>query len=238
MNIFDIIIILLLIMFTLMGFKRGVIKEGISLIGIIFVFIISFSLKGYLGNVLCKYLPFFNFSGNLEGMTSLNILLYQLIGFFLIYGILFSIYQIILKASNIIQKLFDFTIVFILPSKILGACIAFLSGIITIFMVLLVLLIPLHNNEMFINSNLVNQIIYKTPILSSNTKNISDSMNEVYALGEKVSTKKISVNDANLQTIDIMLKYKIVDTKTIEQLVVLNKLDDIENINTVLNKYK
>ena len=59
-NILDVAIILILIMFAIIGFKRGAIKEIVSLVGIIAVFIVSFSLKGILGNILCKWLPFFD----------------------------------------------------------------------------------------------------------------------------------------------------------------------------------
>lgn len=237
MNIFDIIIILLLIMFAIVGFKKGVIEEVVSLVGIILVFVISFYLKGYVGNFLCKYLPFFNFSSNLKGMVTLNILLYQLIGFFIVYGILFGIYQIILKVSGIIQKLLNLTIIFILPSKILGAVVALISGYITLFIILLTLYIPLHNNELFAGSNMVNKIIYETPILSKKTSNISTSITEIYDLTDAVGNNKISINDANLKALDIMLKHKVVDKKTVEQLIVLDKLKDVHNIDSIVNKY-
>ena len=56
MNIFDIGIILVLIMFLIVGIKRGVIKEAVSLVAIILVFVLSFSLKGIIGNIyVCYY---------------------------------------------------------------------------------------------------------------------------------------------------------------------------------------
>ena len=174
MNIFDIGIILILIMCAITGFKKGVIKETVSLVGIILVFVIAFLLKGYLGNVLCKYLPFFNFTGNLKGVVTLNILMYQLIAFFILYSILISIYAIILKVSGIIQKLVNMTIVLILPSKIGGAIVSFISGYIVMFVVLLTLAIPLKNSDLFMESNMVNKILYNTPILSSSTSNINN----------------------------------------------------------------
>ena len=78
MSILDVIIILIILMFGAVGYKKGVIKEGVSLIGTILVFIISYMFKGVIGNELCKFLPFFNFSGKLEGLVSLNIIIYQL----------------------------------------------------------------------------------------------------------------------------------------------------------------
>lgn len=237
MNIIDIAIILILIMFGIVGLKKGVIKEVVSLIGIIVVFIIAFALKGYLGNILCKYLPFFNFSGNLKGVVTLNILMYQLIAFFMIYSILFSIYAIVLKVSGIIQKIVNMTVILILPSKILGFIVAFIEGYIIMFVVLLTLVIPLKSSDLFTNSMMVNKIVYETPILSSSTKNIGDSISEIYELGEDLSNGEITTNEANLKTLDIMLKHKVVSKKTVDQLVVLDKLNSVKNINSVLNKY-
>ena len=56
LNIFDVGIILLLIMFLIVGFKNGVIREAFALIGIIAVFILSFVFKGLLGNLMVMYL--------------------------------------------------------------------------------------------------------------------------------------------------------------------------------------
>ena len=152
MNILDIVIALVLIMSAIIGFKRGAIKEVVSLVGIIIVFILAFSLKGVLGNVLCKWLPFFNFAGNLEGVTVLNILLYQLIAFLIIYSLLFSVYMIVVKISGVVQKLVHMTIILWLPSKLIGAVVAFITGYVMVFVVLLALLIPLKDTDIFKNS--------------------------------------------------------------------------------------
>ena len=49
--------------------------------------------------------------------------------------------------------------------------------------------------------------------------------------------KKITINEANLKIVDLMLKHKVVSKKTIEQLIVLDKLDEIKNLDKVLKKY-
>ena len=63
MNFLDIMILFLLFSFFLIGFKRGVIREVVSLLGIIIVFIASYLLKDYVGNYLCLYAPFIHFHG-------------------------------------------------------------------------------------------------------------------------------------------------------------------------------
>lgn len=238
MNILDVAIVLGLAMSATIGFKRGAIKEIVSLIGIIVVFIIAFSFKGVLGNVLCKWLPFFNFADNLEGVTVLNILLYQLIAFIIIYSLLFSIYMIVVKISGIVQKIVHMTIILWLPSKLIGAVVAFVTGYVMVFVVLLALLIPLKDTSVFTESRLANFIVYKSPILASSSKNISTSINEVYKLGEDLSLGNISKNEANVKTMDVLLKYKVVSPKTARQLIVLDKLDGISGLEDVIAKYE
>lgn len=238
MNILDIVIALVLIMSAIIGFKRGAIKEVVSLVGIIIVFILAFSLKGVLGNVLCKWLPFFNFAGNLEGVTVLNILLYQLIAFLIIYSLLFSVYMIVVKISGVVQKIVHMTIVLWLPSKLIGAVVAFITGYVMVFVVLLALLIPLKDTDIFKNSKFANYIVYDTPILASSSENISTSINEIYELGEDLSKGDISKNEANVKTMDILLKYKVVSAETARELVVLDKLDDISGLDKVIEKYE
>lgn len=234
----DIAIIATILMFAVVGMKNGFLKEIISLVGVVIVFILSFIFKEQLGNFLCKILPFFTFAGfHVEGLVTLNILIYQLVAFFFIFGVLFSIYTLVLKFTGIIQKVIDKTIVFLLPSKIGGLIVGAIEGYILTFVVLMVLTIPLKNVAMFKNSYVLNLMINKTPIISKYTKNLVTIIDDTYILVDGVSDKEMAINEANLKMLDGMLKYKIVSKKTIEQLVVLDKLNTVKNIDEVINKY-
>ena len=240
MTAIDIVILLLLIMFGVVGWKQGIIKEAVQLIGMIIILVIAFMFKGELGNIFCKWLPFFNFNGSpLEGMTTLNILLYQVLGFVIIFTVLYAIYTIILKLSGVFQKILDWTIILLIPSKIGGLIIGLLEGYILLFVLLLIITgLPANYTSNFTNSNLVQTIVYKTPILSSASKDVTNSMKDIYVLVDEVAQKKITTNDANLKTVDIMLKYDLVTPKTVEQLVILDKLKGIKGIESVIEKYK
>ena len=240
MTAIDIVIILLLIMFGVVGWKQGIIKEAVQLIGMIIILVIAFMFKGELGNIFCKWLPFFNFNGSpLEGMTTLNILLYQVLGFVIIFTVLYAIYTIILKLSGVFQKILDWTIILLIPSKIGGLIIGLLEGYILLFVLLLIITgLPANYTSNFTNSNLVQTIVYKTPILSSASKDVTNSMKDIYVLVDEVAQKKITTNEANLKTVDIMLKYDLVTPKTVEQLVILDKLKGIKGIDSVIEKYK
>lgn len=236
----DIVILLLLVMFGVVGWKQGIIKEAVQLVGMIIILVIAFMFKGELGNIFCKWLPFFNFNGSpIEGMTTLNILLYQVLGFVIIFTVLYAIYTIILKLSGVFQKILDWTIILLIPSKIGGLIIGLLEGYILLFVLLLIITgLPASYTSNFTNSNLVQTIVYKTPILSSASKDVTSSMKDIYELVDEVTQKKITTNEANLKTVDIMLKYDLVTPKTVEQLVVLDKLKGIKGINKVIDKYK
>ena len=236
MNLLDIAIIFILVMFAIVGFKRGIIRELASVIGIIIVFILSYTFKGFLGDFLCTTLPFFKFNGVIEGYTSINLLFYQIIAFIILFGLFLSIYEIVLKISNVLQKLVNLTLVFIIPSKILGAILSVIEGVVIIFVVLLFLMIPLKDNDLFKGSSLASKIIYETPILSNSTREITDTMAEIVEIEEGIDEETLSIDEANLKTIEMMLRYKVVSKNTVEKLIDKKKLV-VPNIETVLNKY-
>jgi len=222
--IIDIIIVLMLVMFTIGGLKKGIIKSGISLIGLVIVYLISFSFKGVIGDVLCRYLPFFNLEGNYNGLTSINILIYQLIGFFIIFSLLLTIYYMILKLANIVDLAANATIILIIPLKILGAIFGFIGGYIVLFICIVVLMVPLHDVEFFTSSKLVNHIAYKSPLLTKYVSPVIDVIEESCELGENIGNNKITKKEANEKILDIMIENKIVDKKLVDELIDSGKL--------------
>lgn len=238
MNIFDIGILVILIMFFIVGWKKGVIKETVSLVGLIVIFVVAFTFKEEIGNVLCKYLPFFTFEGNIKDLVSLNILIYQMIGFIVIYSVLYAVYQIILKISGISQKIVNWTLILALPSKLAGAIIGLVEGYLIVSALLLVAIVPLKDHELIRESKLTNFVVYKTPIISNYTSNITDTVTDTYKLVDDLVSKKLTTNEANLQIIDTMIEYDVVSKKTVEQLVVLDKLKEVKGLDKVLDKHK
>ena len=148
-----------------------------------------------------------------------------------------GLYRLLLKLSNGLQKIVNYTIILIIPSKILGAIIGFIEGWINIFIILLVLLIPLKDFDHFIDSKVNNFILFNTPVLSDTVKPFTKGAKEIYKTTSKIALKEIEINEANLESIDIMLKYKLVNKETIEKLVKSNKLENVENIESILSKY-
>ena len=222
MNIYDVGIVLFLILGFIIGFKHGVIRQLVSLIGIIIIFIIAFLTKGIIGNFLCTHLPFFNFIGPLEGLTTLNIIIYQLIAFLLIFIILLFIFFIIVKVSKVLEKVVDLTIILWLPSKLLGGLVCLLETYILIFILLVFLSVPLSTQDVFKESKLVNKILYETPLISDSK--ITKSIKKTTVLVNKISKNNISKESANKEILIILIENKIVDIDTINTLNDQNKL--------------
>ena len=236
MTLLDLVLLIILLMFAIAGFKRGVIKELASVIGLVIVFILSFMLKGILGDILCTFMPFFNFGGIIKGLTALNVLMYHMIAFIILFGLFLVIYELIVGVSKIIQHLVNLTLVLIIPSKILGGIVGIIEGYIFMFAVVLLIMIPCKNEPIYNESKLVYAMQNQTPVLSDLTKNFTNTVEEIYELGSSVLDKTLTTDEANLKTVDVMLKYKVADKNTIDKLVMIHKLE-IPNIESVLNNY-
>ena len=121
MNLMDVVCILIILLFTVWGFKRGVIKSIVQLVGTCTVLVLAFVFKDFIANLLMDFLPFYNFGGVFNGISSINILIYELIAFILLFVIFYCILSIIVNLAGIVEKLLKLTIILAIPSKILGA---------------------------------------------------------------------------------------------------------------------
>lgn len=222
MNIIDVVIVLLIILSFINGYKRGVLKEAVMLCGTIVIYVVSFLLKDKLGLILCKILPFFN----LDGLVSLNILIYQLIAFFLIASFLFSIFGIVLKVTGVLQKLVNMTIILTIPSKILGGILGLIEGYIVIFALLIILSVPFKNIDIFKNSNLNNKIITSSPILSSTLGNLDDLIIDIYDIKIDKDQDNDKMND---KILDMYIDYNVISREDLDSIIKSEKLDKAKN---------
>ena len=192
------------------------------LCGTIVIYIVSFLLKDKLGLILCKILPFFN----LDGLVSLNILIYQLIAFFLIASFLFSIFGIVLKVTGVLQKLVNMTIILTIPSKILGGILGLIEGYIVIFALLIILSVPFKNIDIFKNSNLNNKIITSSPILSSTLGNLDDLIIDIYDIKIDKDQDNDKMND---KILDMYIDYNVISREDLDSIIKSEKLDKAKN---------
>lgn len=236
MNIIDVLIILVILFGAVTGFKNGFTKQLISFIGTILVILLSFALKNYVSELLYTYLPFFKFGGILKGVTVLNIAIYEIIAFFLVFSVLMVILRVALFASKIFETVLKFTIILGIPSKILGAFVGALEYFLLVFIGLYILTLPVFDIEGMNHSKLRNQILNDTPILSKYSKDALSVFDEFKMLKEKYEVED-NANQFNLETLDVFLKYKIITPESVEKLIEKKKLQ-ITNVDTVLEKYQ
>lgn len=232
LNIIDIIILVFVLFYGLLGFKRGVFKQTIIFVGTILVILISYKFKNVIGDFLALNLPFLKFDNILNGAESLNIIFYQAIGFLLVSVVLTVIFKVVVAITGIFEKILRFTIILGIPSKILGLIVGLIEGYIITFAVLFVLYQPIFNLNMLNDSKYASTILNKSPILSKMAKNTLDTVEEIFELTD--------LNDAdtlNLEVIDIILEKKVASIELVDKLVEKDKLN-IPNIDTVLDKYR
>ncbi len=233
MNIFDIVIILLILLSGVTGLKQGVLKSGINLIGTILIYIIAFKMKDSIGLFLCKVCPFFKFNGYI----TLNILVYQLIAFVLIASILFSIFAIVLKLTGVVQKLVDLTVILTIPSKIGGFIIGLLEGYVVMFIIILILSVPLRNVELFSESKLVDKMLNNTPILSSSLDGVGDVIFNVFHITSEVKEGENENTKVNMDIMKTYLDYKVITKEDAIDLIDTGKLNSINGIKEFVNNY-
>jgi len=236
MNIIDAIIILVVLLFGVYGFKNGLIRTVVSAVGIILVFLVSFALKNPIAEWLSLNLPFFNFWGAFKGVTILNVVIYQSIAFLVVFSILMSIYAFAVKISKFIERILRLTIILGIPSKILGFIVGLIEGEFIMAVILMFLSMPIFNLELVHESNLKNYMFESTPIVGNLMKDTSMATNEIMNLRKEFSSNSTK-DKFNSESFDIMLKYGIIKTDYAEKLINSGKLK-IDNANEILNKYR
>lgn len=236
-NIVDVIIILLLMLWGVIGLKRGVIKQSVMTLGTILIFILSFYLKNPLADFLSLHLPFFNFGGMFKGVTALNIILYQLISFVIVVSILQVVLNILIRVSSAIEKVLKFTIILGIPSKILGFILGLVEGFVVVYIALVFFSQPMFNLGIFEGSKLTPKILNNIPGVSNIAKGVVNTFNDIYELQNNYYNENQSSNEFNLNAIDVMLKNKVISVNYVEKLEEKGKLR-ITGLDSVLDNYR
>jgi len=235
MNIIDVIIILFLIMGAILGFKRGAIKSFVSFIGLIIALILAAFLKNPVSSFMYEYFPFFDFEGIFKGVSVLNILLYEVLAYFLVLSILFIGVRFLSFIGNTIEKALKFTIILGIPSKIIGIFVGFIETYIYIFVTLYFLSLPMFSIKIINDSKLSDRILNNTPILSNVIEKPLNTFVDIYNLSQKYDNS--SKDEFNKDSLDILLKNDIITIESTEKLINKGKLK-INDSKTILDKYR
>ncbi len=223
MNIVDAIIILMILFGGVVGLKKGFTRQLVDTVGIIAVIVISFMLKGVVSEFLYKFMPFFNFSNRFAGITSMNILLYEIVSFVLIFAVLSTLLGVLKKTTSLFEKMLNATIILGIPSKILGFFVGLINNFIISFIVLYVLSLPVFGLNLVTESQVTQKILNSTPVLSNICNDSLEVFNEMSKLMDEYKTNPKRA-DLNQRTINLLIEYDIIEKDTVNKLIKNGKL--------------
>lgn len=221
--IVDVVIILLLSLGAVLGFKKGAIKTLVSFVGLVLAFVIAYIFKTPLANFFYGVLPFVSFGGLFKGISAINILLYEMLAFFIILSILLVVVKILTFAAGTIEKVLKATIILGIPSKILGIFVGLIEGSIYAFVFVYIVSFPLFNTNLMEDSRIGYTYLKNYPILSNAVEKPVTAVTDIYKLATKYNKKNTS--EFNKEAITVLLKHKITDQKTINKLVKKGKIE-------------
>lgn len=225
--IVDIIIALLLISGFITGYKKGFIKQALSTAGLIVSVVLAFLLKNNLSIILYKNCPFFTV-GLLKNYSSLNILLYELLSFFILFIVFSIITNIIIRIIGIAEKIIDDDGALKMLFKILGGLLGALESYVSIFVILLVLSMPIFSLKFtnYIHKSKLSKAVLNNTILISNIA--EPLVKTINSVGKLELKENIGKEEFNCETIEIFKKNKIVSEESIEYLEEKNKINKCE----------
>ena len=229
MNVIDIATVFIILAFGIIGAQRGFFKQIVTTVGFLIVVILSFYLKNPLAEFLSLNLPFLGFSA-----SSFNIMFYQAVAFLIVVAILLAVLNVLIRITNVFEKILKFTIILGLPSKLLGFIAGIVEGFVIMFVALFFLQQPSLKIDVVNESKLSDKILSSTPVLSNVSSNMVNTINDIYELTQ--DSTKLDKNTLDLKSIDLMLKHKLISRKYVEKLINAKKIN-ISGIESVLNKY-
>lgn len=222
MNVVDVIIIALLILGGVAGFKAGVIKKLTDFIGMFVVIILAFYLKNYISVIMYENLPFFNFFGLINGIDALNILLYEVIAFLVIFIALLFVLKVVLMLTGLVEKILKATVILSIPSKLLGIVVGVIEMYVYLFLILVIVSLPIFDSSFLKYSKMNNFILNNTPVLSGVSGEIIDIYGDVYNI---IDNRKNKTNEQlNEEILKVLIDKKVVTKESAKKLVDKNKI--------------
>lgn len=225
MTVVDVVIILLILFGGFIGMKRGFTRQLVDTVGVIVAIILAFLLRGYVSNLFYKFMPFFEFGGRFEGITAMNILLYEVIAFILILCLLSGILTFLRKSTNVFEKMLNATIILGIPSKILGFIVGIINNFIYVFIVLYVLSLPMLGFTFISEAKVTTSILESTPILSHFCNGSVQVFEEMHDLMEEYRTGE-DREALNQKTLLLFIEHDVTDKETINELIKNEKLEN------------
>ena len=238
MNLIDIIVILGIAFSGYIGMRKGFVKSLVSFFGIVIVFILAYFMKNPIADWLCLNLPFFNFTGSFKGATILNVIFYQILAFIIMFGLLMTLYHVIVKISGLVERMLKMSFILAVPTKIGGLIVGIFEGLIISLIAIIILSLPVLKFGWVEDSAIRNYLYNVSPVIGNITGSMNTSVDEILELKEKFNNQE-DKEEFNLGSLDIMLKHSAMKVSLAEKLVNSGKLNiDHDKAIEIINKYK
>lgn len=222
MNIIDAIIILILLMGAVIGFKQGAIKKTVSFVGTFAIIVVAFIFKNDLSVLFYENLPFFDFWGAFKGIQVLNIILYEIVAFLVVFSLLFIVLRMLIVITGFAELLLKATIFLAIPSKILGIFVGLIEYYVYVFIALFVISLPVFNLVDLNESKFAGTILNNTPLLSGLADDTVEVYTEVYNIIDNRGNK--STEELNEEVLTFMLDKKAISYESAKSLIDQNKV--------------
>ncbi len=222
----DIIIILIVALETYSGYKKGFLESSIKLLGFIGAFVGAYILKSPLSILMYTHLPFFKFEGLFRGMSSLNIVIYEIIAFIVTFILLRIIIKLVAKVLGLVERLLSFIFFIGVPSKILGAFVGFVKSIIILYFAIFVFKFGCNFMNISVGESLADDIV-NIPVLKNVFGNVLNSVDEITAMAREYEDTK-DKDEFNNKAMDILLKYNVISKDNLQILIDNGKIKSIE----------
>ena len=222
MNIIHAIIILILLMGAVIGFKQGAIKKTVSFVGTFAIIVVAFIFKNDLSVLFYENLPFFDFWGAFKGIQVLNIILYEIVAFLVVFSLLFIVLRMLIVITGFAELLLKATIFLAIPSKILGIFVGLIEYYVYVFIALFVISLPVFNLVDLNESKFAGTILNNTPLLSGLADDTVEVYTEVYNIIDNRGNK--STEELNEEVLTFMLDKKAISYESAKSLIDQNKV--------------
>lgn len=231
MNVADIVILIAIAMGAVLGFKQGVIKKTTDFVGSVVILVLAFYLKNDLSVIMYENLPFFSFGGIIKGVEAINILLYEILAFIIVFAVLYFLLKVLLTITGLIEKILKATVILSIPSKILGIIVGAVQYYVYVFVILVILTLPIIDIPYVRESKLANFMLNKTPVLSSISSEMVDIYDNVYKIVKDKNNK--TNEELNTEIVKFLVEKNAVSKDSMKKLVDKNKLHLSDN--SILN---
>lgn len=224
-----VVIIVFMLFEIYTGYKKGFLESSVILVGSIVIIVGAYILKNPLSVYLYTHLPFFKFDGLFKGVTALNIIVYEVIAFIIVFAVLFIVYKVVCLLTKIVDRILSLIFFIGIPNKILGALLGFVQGLMILYFVIAIFKIGTNIMGYEMKPSLADYVV-EIPILKQTFGPTLKSLDDITSLARDYENTK-DKEEFNKKALDILLKYDVITEENLDILIDKGKIkisDDME----------